>query len=126
MVKAATAPVPVTAQTWRPSVTGDGEVLLCLRQVRLPSATTARHSSLPSARDRHSSSRSSPPGWRLRRRPCSAGASPASGAEGEVTKTRSPQTMGVPPLQEGSGLFQRTPSAALHSEGRPAAALTPF
>ena len=62
IVRAVTWPVPVITQTCLPSVTGDGEVLLCLRQSRLPSSSFTRQSSLPSVFERQRIYNSLPPG----------------------------------------------------------------
>ena len=89
-----------------PSVTGEGEVLFCLRQ-----------SSLPSVLERQRIYNSLPPG--------SFSASVSAG-EGEVRKMRSPQMMGVPPLQEGSFDFQTRFFSKLQDVGKFLDVLTPF
>ena len=52
---------------------------------------------------------------------------PSSGLLGEVTKIRSSQTMGDPPLQDGSGADHVMFSEPwLHRVGKPADGLMPF
>src|SRR5438105_774404 len=133
MSNAVTAPVPVTTQTCLPSVTGEGEELFCLLKSWFPSSSSRAQSCFPSLRERQIRSSFGPPGSRPppyppRRRGLESGAA-ADGAPasvGEVTKTWSPQMMGVPALHEGSGAFQMMFSVRLHVVGRLVARLILF
>src|SRR5215510_9274191 len=86
-------PVPVITQTVLPSVTGDGDDMFCLRILVLPppSETFQRGSPLP--RSTHQRNRLSP--------------------SATLRKMRSPQMIGVDPLQLGIASFQVTFSSAL-------------
>src|SRR5687768_14289649 len=99
-------PVPVITQTERPSVTGEGDDMLCLRIVVLP-----------------------PPRGRVQ----TVAPVPRSSAHNEIAspsatfrKIRWPETIGVDPLRSGSGRFQATFSVAVHRKGRPFSTLTPL
>src|SRR5687768_16639580 len=99
-------PVPVITQTLLPSVTGDGEDMLCLRIRLLPAPSGRFQSAAPFARSTHQSDRSSP--------------------SATLRKRRSPHTMGVEPLRSGIASFHATFSAAVHLSGRLRSALTPL
>ena len=124
MSNATMAPVPVTAHTCRPSVTGDGEESFCFWRNWFPLSSVRSQRIFPSAFAMQSRSRSGPPGSR------SAFVSPSPSArsdlDGEATNTRSPQITGLPPLQEGSGVFQTMFSVSLQVNGNPVASLTLF
>ena len=96
-------------QTVRPSVTGDGEDIFCLRSMWLPPAMAPFHSTLPVFRSSdHSSS------------------SPVASAVPTFRKMVSPQIIGVEPLRPGIGSFHVMFSVVLHLMGRPFSLLTPF
>src|SRR5918998_2794528 len=104
--KPLSTPVPVITQTLLPSVTGEGEAMLCLRIIMLPPPSLRFHSTAPFARSTHQRLSSSP--------------------SATLRKTRSPHTMGVEPLRSGIASFHATFSAAVHFTGRFRSALTPF
>src|SRR5215207_5224576 len=104
--KPLSTPVPVITHTPLPSVTGDGEDMLCLRIRVFPPPSLRFHTTAPFDLSTHHRLRSSP--------------------SATLRKTRSPHTIGVEPLRSGIASFQATFSAALHLSGRPRSALTPF
>src|SRR5688572_12812740 len=102
-------PTPVITQTRLPSVTGEGEDMFCLRWKLLPPAMGRFQTTSFLLRSIAQSS-----------------SAPVSRAVATFRKMRSPQMMGVEPLNAGSGSFHATFSVALQVEGSPVSALTPF
>ena len=100
MSKAASCPVPTSAQTILPSVTGEGEVLFPRPFAKSPPAMFRFQSTFPSARERHMSH------WSLL-------------ASGLITKTRSPWMIGVAPEMPGISTDHFTPSVGLNFSGNP-------
>ncbi len=96
----------MVAQTWLPSVTGDGDAELpsSPRTALLPLPKVCRHNSLPEV-DTPNRTRSVP--------------------EVLVTKIRSPQTTGVDPADPGMGSRQETFFSLLHWVGKLVSWLTP-
>src|SRR5215813_2166529 len=99
-------PVPVITHTVFPSVTGDGDDMFCLRILVLPPPSSFFQRSSPLLRSTHQRKRL-PPSATFR-------------------KIRSPQMIGVAPVQLGIPSFQVTFSSALHRTGRFFSALVPF
>src|ERR1044072_6351580 len=99
-------PVPVITHTLLPSVTGEGEDMLCLRMRVFPPPSLRFQTTAPFERSTHQRLRSSP--------------------SATLRKTRSPQTMGVEPLRSGIASFHATFSAGVHWSGRFRSALKPF
>src|SRR5918997_6863769 len=99
-------PVPVITQTLLPSVTGEGEDMLCLRIIMLPPPSGRFQTTEPF--ERSTAHRLSP--------------SPSA----TFRKTRSPHTMGVEPLRSGIASFHVTFSVADHLTGKFFSSLTPF
>src|SRR5215207_7724735 len=104
--KPLSTPVPVITHTPRPSVTGEGDDMLCLRILALPPPSARFHSTAPFDLSTHQRLRASP--------------------SATLRKRRSPHTMGVEPLRSGIASFQATFSAAVHLSGRSRSSLTPF
>src|SRR5215207_1067294 len=104
--KPLSTPVPVITHTLLPSVTGEGEDMLCLRIRVFPPPSLRFQTTAPFDLSTHQRLRSSPPAT--------------------LRKRRSPDTMGVEPLRSGIGSFHATFSAAVHLSGRLRSALTPF
>src|SRR5215475_9817658 len=104
--KALRMPVPVITQTFLPSVTGDGDDIFCLRILVLPALRCFFQSASPLVRSTHQRSRL-PPSATFR-------------------KIRSPQMIGVAPVQLGIASFQVMFSSALHLSGRFFSAQMPF
>ena len=96
--KAASMPVPVIAQTWRPSVTGDGDDMFCFIWRRSPPDSSRFHRVAPVLRS--SAHRCSDP-W-----------------SATLRKMWSPQTIGVEPEYCGTATFQATFSVVDHLTGR--------
>src|SRR5688500_7325479 len=96
-------------QTWRPSVTGDGDDMFCLFPMRLPADRGRFHETACVFR---STAQSSMP--------------PVARAVATFRKMRSSQMMGVDPLKAGRGSFHATFSVALQVVGRPVSLLTPL
>src|SRR5215204_6968170 len=86
--KPLSTPVPVITQTLLPSVTGEGDDILCLRILLFPPPSPRFHSSVPFALSTHQRLRAS--------------------ASATLRKTRSPHTMGVEPLRPGIASFHAT------------------
>src|SRR6478672_2289654 len=99
-------PVPVMAKTPVPSVTGEGDDMFCLRSLWLPPPSTAFHRTAGPLRSTHQSDSESP--------------------SATLRKMSSPQTIGVEPLNAGSGSFHATLFSALHVTGSPVSAAVPF
>src|SRR5262245_31853288 len=99
-------PVPVITHTIRPSVTGEGDDICCFIIRRLPAPSGRFHRTVPLARSSAHSARFGP--------------SPT------LTKTWSPQTIGVEPDRSGMGAFQVTFSVTDQRSGRPLSVLVPF
>src|ERR1039457_1277370 len=91
-------PVPVIAHTCLPSVTGDGDDIFCLRSFMLPPPSGRCQSVFGPRRSTHHSDRLSP--------------------SATFRKIRSPQMMGVEPLQAGIGSFHAMFSVVDHFTGR--------
>src|SRR5215471_4936438 len=104
--KALRMPVPVITQTFLPSVTGDGDDIFCLRIFVLPALRCFFHSTSPLLRSTHQRERLSP--------------------SATFRKIRSPQIMGVAPVQLGIASFQVMFSSVLHLSGRFFSLLMPF
>src|SRR5688500_4266090 len=102
-------PTPVITQTVRPSVTGDGDDMFCLRPDLLPPAIGFFHRTLCVLRSTAQSS-----------------SSPVKSAVATFRNTRSPQMMGVEPVRDGMGSFQAMFVSGVHVRGRPRSALTPL
>src|SRR5450755_3046414 len=172
MSNAATSPLPVTAQTFRPSVTGEGLDEFCFIFVSLPWSNSFCHNTLPSRFDRQINSSDWPPGSRFgpnippmppgprprpRRPPPPSPPSPPGprsgggpagpstaggsadaafassfafssfgGAAGDVTKMRSPQITGEPPLHDGKSARHTTCWSGPQVVGRPVLSLVPL
>src|SRR5688500_4772807 len=99
-------PVPVITKTVLPSVTGEGDDILCLRILTLPEPSNCFQSIDPFVRSTHQRYRSSP--------------------SATLRKTRSFQMIGVEPLQPGIANFHATFSSVDHLTGRFFSALTPL
>src|SRR6185295_1972745 len=99
-------PVPVITQTFLPSVTGEGDDMFCLRILVLPALRCFFQSGSPLVRSTHQRNRSLP--------------------SATFRKMRSPQMMGVAPVQLGKASFHVTFSSALHLNGRFFSLLTPL
>src|SRR6185295_6288988 len=99
-------PVPVITKTLEPSVTGDGDDMFCLRILTLPLPSSFFQTTSPFDLSTHHRKRSSP--------------------SATLRKMRSFQTIGVAPLQLGSGSFQLTFSSVVQRKGRFFSPLTPF
>src|SRR5262245_15231345 len=110
--------------TRSPSVTGEAEQKGFVGWVISFSLyTTSRcHRSLPSARRKHRTERFSAIAWPPAEEPPAKFSGTRGGhivtSSACVTKTRSPQMMGVEFPAEGSFTFQRTFSVSLHLRGR--------
>src|SRR5688500_8895529 len=104
--KALRMPVPLITYTVLPSVTGEGDDMLCLRSVVLPPPSGRLHAVAPVARSSAQSQSASP---------CAT-----------FRKMRSPDTIGVDPLRSGSGCFHTTFSVAVQRTGSPFSVLTPL
>src|SRR5688500_7310354 len=102
-------PTPVITHTVRPSVTGDGDDMFCLRPDLLPPAMGFFHRTCCVLRSTAQSS-----------------SSPVKSAVATFRNTWSPQMMGVEPVREGIGSFQAICSVGDHARGRPRSALTPL
>ena len=102
-------PVPVITHTPRPSVTGDGDDMFCLRCMLLPPPSGRFQLTAPDLRSTlHSSS------------------SPCAGCKATLRKIVSFQMIGVAPLRLGIGSFQATFSVWVQLVTRPRSRLTPF
>src|SRR5687767_47017 len=99
-------PVPVMTQTFLPSVTGDGEDMLCLRIFTLPLPSNFFQSIVPFVRSTHQRYNSS--------------------FSATLRKIRSRQMIGVDPLHSGIASFQATFSSIVHLSGRFFSVLTPL
>src|SRR5829696_6163612 len=99
-------PVPVITHTARPSVTGEGLDMFCLRILVLPPPSSRFHTTAPFERSTHQR--------------------PSLSPSATLRKRRSPHTMGVEPLRSGIASFHVTFSAAVHFTGKLRSALTPF
>src|SRR5215813_4115281 len=91
-------PVPVITQTVVPSVTGEGDDMFCLRIFTLPPPSGFFQAASPFVRSTHQRKRLSP--------------------SATLRKTRSPQMIGVAPVQPGIASFQVTFSSAPQRVGR--------
>src|SRR5262249_9833950 len=91
-------PVPVITQTFFPSVTGEGDDMFCLRILVLPPPRSFFQTGSPFVRSTHHRYRLSP--------------------SATFRKIRSPQMIGVAPVQLGIASFQVTFSSALQRVGR--------
>src|SRR5215510_14151562 len=96
--KALRMPVPVITQTFLPSVTGEGDDMFCLRIFVLPALRCFFQSASPLVRSTHQRTSLSP--------------------SATFRKTRSPQMIGVAPVQLGIASFQVMFSFALQRVGR--------
>src|ERR1043165_9648741 len=94
-------PTPVMTQTCLPSVTGDGDDMFCLRCMLLPPAIGRFQTT-------DCDVRSTPQSW----------SAPFAMPVATFRKTRSPQMIGVEPLNAGSGSFHAMFSVALQRLGR--------
>src|ERR687898_1330797 len=101
---ALTTPVPVMTHTLRPSVTGDGDDMFCLRILKLPPPSSPFQTTAPLARPTAHSCSLSP--------------------SAVFRNIRSPQTTGVDPENSGIGSVQASPSLLDHFTGSPRSALT--
>ena len=104
--KAVSFPVPVMTYTCSPLVTGDGDDIFCFRARRSPSLSNRAQSVSPVSRSRHQ---------RLMLAPSAT-----------FRNTRSPQMIGVAPVQAGISTFHATLVSGPHSVGRLVSALTPL
>src|SRR5215204_4329786 len=96
--KPLSTPVPVITHTLFPSVTGEGEDMLCLRIRVFPPPSLRFHTTAPFDLSTHQRLNSSP--------------------SATLRKMRSPHTMGVEPLRSGIASFHATFSDGLHLSGR--------
>ena len=122
------APLPDATQMSLPSVTGEGDDILCFILMLLPWSYWRRQSSRPVARSRQRSRISWPPGPRppagLGRAflPGAGGGGggvlPGTSTDGVLRKMRSPQTVGVEPLHAGISCFHFTFSVVDQVSGR--------
>src|SRR6185369_9345209 len=104
--KALRMPVPVMTYTARPSVTGEGDDMFCLRILTLPPPSSCFQSTAPFVLSTHQRNRLSP--------------------SATLRKMRSRQMIGVEPLQLGSAVFQTTLSSVVHLSGRFFSLLVPL
>jgi hypothetical protein len=102
-------PTPVITQTVRPSVTGEGDDMFCLRPCLLPPARGRFHTTSFLLRSTAQSSRS-----------------PVNSAVATLRKIRSPQMIGVAPVREGVGSFHAMFSVGDQVRGRPVSPLMPL
>src|SRR5436190_18388228 len=99
-------PTPVIAQTFLPSVTGEGEDIFCLRILTSPSLRCFFHNTVPLFRSNAHKERLL--------------------VSETFRKMVSPQMIGVEPLQATIGSFQVTLSSVDHLTGRFFSLLTPL
>src|SRR5262245_57110873 len=99
-------PVPVIAQTERPSVTGEGDDMFCFIIFVLPPPSRCFQIAAPRVRSMHQRNRSDP--------------------SATLRKMRSPQTIGVEPEKSGTASFHVTFVVFDHFAGRLLSALTPL
>src|SRR5687768_11055249 len=107
--KAFRTPVPVMTHTVRPSVTGDGDDMFCLRPDLLPPLSGRFQTTSFLLRSTAQSSRL-----------------PVNSSVATFRKIRSPQMIGVEPVRDGVGSFQAMFSVGDHVRGRPVSALVPL
>src|SRR5438093_8321538 len=99
-------PFPVMTHTFFPSVTGEGEDIFCLPTLALPPPRGFFQRTVPLVFSTHQRDRSLP--------------------SATLRKMRSPQMMGVEPLQLGKASFQSMFSLVLQRRGRFFSLLTPL
>src|SRR5829696_8733315 len=99
-------PVPVITYTLRPSVTGEGDDMFCLRIFTLPAPSGFFQRISPFVLSTHQSDKLSP--------------------SATFRKMRSRQMIGVEPLRPGIATFQITFSSVVHVTGRFFSLLTPL
>src|SRR5436309_10887006 len=109
---ALTTPVPVIAQTERPSVTGDGDDMFCFCSRWFPPPSERFHITAPRLRSMHQRNRLSP--------------SRCFRSSATLRNTRSPQTMGVEPDQAGRSSVQVMFSVFDHRIGRSFSPVVPL
>src|SRR3712207_2551187 len=102
-------PVPVITHTVRPSVTGEGEDMFCLRPALLPEPSGFFHTTACLLRSTAHNSRS-----------------PVNSAVATFRKMVSPQTIGVEPVRDGVGSFHATFVVGDQVRTRPTSLLVPF
>src|SRR5688500_18727587 len=106
---ALTMPVPVITHTVRPSVTGDGVDMFCLRPARLPEPSGFFQMTACLVRSTAHSSRS-----------------PVKSAVATLRKMVLPQIIGVDPLREGIGSFHAMFSVGDQVRASPVSLPTPL